>query len=123
MTVRRLATLKPLVLHVNPLDQRQADCRSWPVVALVLVVDPRSDTRIDPDLVAESLGLTPMENRVAVMMAEGKAVREIAAATGRKESTIRWHVRHIFTKHGITRQAELVRLVLSMAGVPDAGLE
>ena len=115
--------MKPLVLHVNPLDQRQADCRSWPVAALVLVVDPRSDTRIDPDLVAESLGLTPMENRVAVMMAEGKAVREIAAATGRKESTIRWHVRHIFTKHGITRQAELVRLVLSMAGVPDAGLE
>ena len=123
MTVRRLATLKPLVLHVNPLDQRQADCRSWPVAALVLVVDPRSDTRIDPDLVAECLGLTPMESRVAVMMAEGKAVREIAAATGRKESTIRWHVRHIFTKHGITRQAELVRLVLSMAGVPDAGLE
>ena len=123
MTVRRLATSQPLVLHVNPLDQRQADCRSWPVAALVLVVDPRSDTRIDPDLVAESLGLTPMESRVAVMMAEGKAVHEIAAATGRKESTIRWHVRHIFAKHGITRQAELVRLVLSMTGVPDAGLE
>ena len=123
MTVRRLATSQPLVLHVNPVDKQQADCRSWPVVALVLVVDPRSDTRIDPDLVAESLGLTPMESRVAVMMAEGKAVREIAAATGRKESTIRWHVRHIYAKHGISRQAELVRLVLSMAGVPNAGLE
>ena len=123
MTVRRLATLKPLVLHVNPVDQRQADCRSWPVAALVLVVDPRSDTRIDPDLVAKCLGLTPMESRVAVMMTEGKAVREIAAALGRKESTIRWHVRHIYAKHGISRQAELVRLVLSMTGVPDAGLE
>ncbi len=75
MTVRRLATFQPLVLHVNPVNQRQADCRSWPVAALVLVVDPRSDTRIDPDLVAQSLGLTPMESRVAVMMAEGKAVR------------------------------------------------
>ena len=61
-----------------------------------------------------------MESRVAVMLAEGMTVREITAATGRKETTIRWHVRRIFRKQGITRQAELVRLVLSIAGTPDA---
>ena len=122
-TVRRLATFQPLVLHVNPVVQRQAEHRSWPVAALVLVVDPKSDTLIDEDLVAQGLGLTPMEGRVSALMAEGKSVREIAASLGRKESTIRWHVRHIFAKHGITRQAELVRLVLSMTGVPVAGIE
>ena len=88
--------------------------------ALVLVVDPRRETRIDPDPVAAGLGLTPMESRVAAMLAEGMTVREITAATGRKETTIRWHVRRIFRKQGITRQAELVRLVLSIAGTPDA---
>ena len=118
MTVRRPATSRPLVLHVNPVNQRQADHCSWPVAVLVLVEDPGSNTRIDPDLVAERLGLTPMESRVAVMMAEGKSVREISAALVRKASTIRWHVRHIFNKHGISRQADLVRLVLAMSGVP-----
>ena len=109
------------MLHVNPVDQQQADAAVGRSLRSCWLWTRESDTRIDPDLVAECLGLTPMESRVAVMMAEGKAIREIAAALGRKESTIRWHVRHIFTKHGITRQAELVRLVLSMAGVPTLG--
>ena len=120
MTVRRSASLRPLVLHVNPVGPQEAELRTWAAAALVLVVDPRRETRIDPDPVAAGLGLTPMESRVAAMLAEGMTVREITAATGRKENTIRWHVRRIFRKQGITRQAELVRLVLSIAGTPDA---
>ncbi|MDE0202300.1 MAG: hypothetical protein OXK73_07695 [Rhodospirillaceae bacterium] len=42
------------------------------------------------------------------------------AATGRKESTIRSHVKHMFAKHGLSRQAELVRLVQSVAASPQA---
>ena len=51
-------------------------------------------------------------------MAEGKTVRGVAEATGRPESTIRTHVKHMFAKHCLTRQADLVRLVRSPAGVP-----
>ena len=50
-------------------------------------------------------------------------VREVAAATGRGESSISSHVKHMFAKHGLSRQAELVRLVLSLAGAPDPGSE
>ena len=64
------------------------------------------------------LGLTPMESRVEALPAEGKTVGEIASATGRRVNTIRTHVRHIFRKLGITRQVDLVRLVLSTAGAP-----
>ncbi len=120
MTVRRSVGLPPLVLHVNPVGRRETDFPVWPVAALVLVVDPTRRTRIDPALAAAGLGLTRMEGRVAVLLAEGSSVREIAAETGRRESTIHWHMRHIFSKHGISRQGELVRLVLSVAGVPDA---
>ena len=120
MTVRRSAGLPPLVLHVNPVGRRETDVPVWPVAALVLVVDPTRRTRIDPDLAAAGLGLTRMESRVAVLLAEGRSVREVAAATGRRESTIRWHLRHICGKHGISRQAELVGLVLSLAGAPDS---
>ncbi len=81
-----------------------------------MVVDPTRWPRLDPALVAAGLGLTPMESRVAVLLTEGKSLREVAAATGRKETTIRWHLRQIFAKRGIARQAELVRLVLSLAG-------
>ena len=86
----------------------------------MLVLDPASQTRIDPAVAAAALGLTAMESRMAVLLAEGMSVREIAAATGRGESTIRTHVKHMFAKHRVSRQADLVRLVLSLAGAPES---
>ena len=118
--VKRSSALPPLVLHVNPVGRQEADFHLWPVAALVLVVDPAGHTRIDPAVAEAVLGLTGMESRVAVLLAEGISVREIAAATGRGESTIRSHVKHMFAKHGLSRQAELVRLVLSLAGAPES---
>ena len=71
-------------------------------------------------MAAAALGLTGMESRVAVRLAEGMNIREIAAATGRGESTIRTHVKHMFTKHGLSRQAHLVRLVLSLGRASES---
>ena len=118
--VRRSSAMPPLVLHVNPVGRQETDFHLWPVAALVLVADPASRTRIDPAVAAEALGLTGVESRVAVLLAEGMSVREVAAATGRKESTIRSHVKHMFAKHGLSRQAELVQLVLSLASAPES---
>ena len=115
MTVRRAAAPLPLVVHLMPLGRPETAACTWPGAAVV-VVDPARRPRLDPALVAAGLGLTPMESRVAVLLTEGKSLREVAAATERKETTIRWHLRQIFAKRGIARQAELVRLVLSLGG-------
>ena len=42
-------------------------------------------------------------------------MREIAETTGRKESTVHWHLKQIYDKQGLSRQADLVRLGLSVA--------
>ena len=118
--VGRSSALAPLALHVNPVGRQETDFHLWPVAALVVVADPAGRTRIDPAVAAAALGLTGMESRVAVLLAEGMSVREVAAATGRGESTIRSHVKHMFTRHRLSRQAELVRLVLSLAGAPES---
>ena len=119
-TTLRRASGPRLVLHVSPVGRREADARTWPVAALVLVIDPASQTRINPAVAAAALGLTPAESRVAVLLADGKTVREVAEAAGRLESTIRTHVKHMFAKHRLRRQADLVRLVRSLAGVPKS---
>ena len=119
-TVRRPEGLPTLMLHVNPVGGRETDLGVWPVAALVLVVDPVRGACVNPDVASHALDLTRMESRVAVLLSRGMSVGEIAAATGRKESTIRSHVKQMFTKHGLTRQADLVRLVLSLAGAVDA---
>ncbi len=107
-----------LALHVSPVGNRQAEFSAHRVAALALIVEPGSQPRIDPDLVASILGLTPAESQVAVSLAEGRTIRDIAAATRRQESTIRWFMKQVYNKLGISRQADLVRLVLSLAEFP-----
>ena len=119
--IKRRGHLPPLALHVIPVERQEMEFELWPVVALVLVVDPASGADIDPAVAAAALNLTGMESRVAVQLAQGMSVREIAAVAGRKESTIRTHVKHMFDKHGLSRQSDLVRLVLSLAGGPGSG--
>ena len=119
MMLRPAAAVPGLVLHVNPVASGETDFFSRRIAALVLVVDRRSRLGVDPDLVEEVLGLTSMEARLAAWLAEGKTVRDVAAMTGRSENTIRWHIQQVFQKLGLSRQMELVRMVLSLTGAAE----
>ncbi|MDE0416452.1 MAG: helix-turn-helix transcriptional regulator [bacterium] len=121
LMVRRPNHLPGLSVHINPVGAGEIDFRPWRVAVLVLVIDQEPKV-IDPVMAAAALGLTPAESRVAVLLAEGRTVRNIATTTGRSERTVRWHVRQIFEKRGISRQTDLVREVLSLDGGPDPGL-
>ena len=120
MTVRRPAGMPRLVLHVNPVPPDHGANGSGPVAALILIAEPGNLPDIDADLVAAALGLTPTESRVAIKLAEGTAVREIAAEAGCQVNTIRFHTKQIHHKLGISRRGELIRLVLSLAGGSDS---
>ena len=121
MTVRRASGLPPLVVHVNPVSVRQMDFGGRRVAALVLVVDPGERARIDPRLVAEALDLTPAESAVAVLLSQGKTVRDIATERGCQEKAVHWHLRQIYKKRGMSRQADLVRQVLSLSALSGSG--
>ena len=115
MLLARPSGLPPFVVHVKPVGVPQPDYGARHVAALVLIVEPGSQRRIDPGLVARTLGLTPMESQVAVWLAEGKSVRDMAEATGRTQGSIYWHLKQIYQRLPISRQVDLVRLVLSIA--------
>ena len=115
MTVGRVSPSPRLVLHLSPVGGPQTDFGMRRVAALALLVEPGTQPAADPGVVAEALGLTRAESSVAVMLAAGCSLREVAAATSRTEGTVRWHLKQIFAKQQISRQADLVRLVLSAA--------
>ena len=115
MMLRRSPLLRPFVVHVKPVGVRWQDCGVWGGAALVLIVEPGYQSGIDLGLVAATLGLTPTESQIAVWVAECLTVDDLAGATGRQESTIRWHLKQIYRKPGISRQADLMRLVLSIS--------
>ena len=114
MLLSRPSALPPFVVHVRPVPVPQPDYGARHVAALVLIVEPGHRQRVDPGLVATTLGLTPAESQVAVRVAAGKSVGEIAAATGRTKGAVYWHLKQIYQKLPVSRQADLVRLVLSI---------
>ncbi|MCE2484929.1 MAG: helix-turn-helix transcriptional regulator [Desulfurellaceae bacterium] len=116
-TLHRGALLPRFVVHVKPVGGGQQGYGARRAAVLVLVAEPGRPPCIDPGLVAATLGLTPGESQVAVWVAEGWTVREMAVATGRTDKAIRWHLQQIYHKQGISRQADLVRLVLSLATI------
>ena len=115
MPLRHEHALLPLVVHVKPVPAPQPSYGARYVAALALICEPGTTHRIEPALVAATLGLTSGESRVAVWLAEGKSVEEMARATGHTRGAIYWHLKQIYQKLHISRQAELVRLVLSIA--------
>ena len=122
MVVRRQPPLDSLVVHVDPLtayrkrhlvSESWAPWCWWSIRCEQAVHQPRAWSR-------EAFGLTPGESRVAAMLAQGKTVREIALATGRQKSAVYWLLRQTYPKLGISRQVDLVRMVLSLAEAPGS---
>ncbi|MCY4478211.1 MAG: hypothetical protein OXC70_09530 [Gammaproteobacteria bacterium] len=118
MTIQRRRIQSRLALHVHPVEAAQPDFGGRRVAVLALVIDPEKSPRIDPVRVASLLGLKPSEGRVSALLAEGRSVREIAAATGYKESYVRWLFKQVYQKQGLSGQIALVKRVLTAHGLP-----
>lgn len=53
--------------------------------------------------------LTPAEERVAALVAEGRTNKEVAAALFVTDRTVEYHLSHIYSKLGVRSRAELAR--------------
>ncbi|WP_460588255.1 helix-turn-helix transcriptional regulator [Haliea atlantica] len=86
-----------------------------PGAAVVAYLRPRQSlvpvARIEH--VGKLFGLTPTEARFAVLLAEGESLQTVAERLGITEQTARTYCKRIFSKTGTSRQADLVRLVIT----------
>ena len=64
------------------------------------------------DVIQKLFGLTPKEATLALRLAAGESLQEAAGSLGISTNTARAHLRSIFTKTGVDRQARLVRVLL-----------
>ena len=83
---------------------------------LVLIDDLEKSHGPHARQVGRVLGLTHADSGVAPWLVESKTVPDIAALSGRAESSIRTHLKSIHREPGVSRRAELVRLGQSEHG-------
>ena len=82
----------------------------------VLMSDPAQRIAADSNLLTSLYHFTPAETRVVAAMLEGATPAATAADLGISVNTVRRHLKQIFAKTRVRRQADLVRLMSSGLG-------
>jgi DNA-binding CsgD family transcriptional regulator len=100
----------PMIVHVLPMRRSALDIFSG-AHALMYVTEVTTQDGPQPALLEALFDLTAAEAKVASQLVEGQSVVEIALAQNVASNTIRKHLKSIFAKTGIHRQAELVGLL------------
>ncbi|WP_395407530.1 helix-turn-helix transcriptional regulator [Pseudoduganella sp. UC29_106] len=81
--------------------------------AAIYIRDPEHKAQAPIDIVRQLFNFTPAEAGLAVQLANGLSLEDAALELGIRRNTARAHLRAIFSKTDVTRQTELVRLLLN----------
>jgi len=99
------------LMTIAPIGPRARDALPGQATMLV-VAAPQRPAQWRQGGLQEAYGLTPAEERLALLILQGFRLDETEALLGIRHSTARTHMRRIYAKTGTRRQVELVRLLL-----------
>ncbi len=88
---------------------------------LLVITGGGYDEVIPTAALVSMFGLTPAECLLAEALIRGLTLEQYAAQRGVSVGTVRWHLKQVLSKTGATRQADLMRIVLSSAAAQLAG--
>jgi DNA-binding CsgD family transcriptional regulator len=92
--------------------------------AVVYIRDAVGKSQASNEIAKKLFGLTPAETALSIQLANGLSLEEAAEALNIRRNTARAHLRAIFSKTGVRRQTELVRIFLnSVAALGQADQE
>ncbi len=100
----------PLIAHLLPLRGVARDIFAE-AIALLFVTPVARQPAPQVELIEALFDLTPAEARIAGAVVQGQSVAAIARAQGVTQNAVRMHLKSIFAKTGVGRQAELVSLL------------
>ncbi|MDX2307193.1 MAG: helix-turn-helix transcriptional regulator [Hyphomicrobium sp.] len=80
------------------------------------IIFPDKSQPLQPDLILEGLGLTASESRLAAHIISGKSLKVASHEMALSEESARTYLKRVFSKLGISRQAELVSTVAQLCG-------
>jgi len=100
-----------VLVRTIPLSEWSEDNKRRPAIVLFLR-DPDRKSEGAEEIVRKLFDLTPAETSLALLLTNGLTLEEAAEEQGISKNTARAHLRAIFSKTGVTRQATLVRILL-----------
>lgn len=109
---------QPVPIIVMPLVSRQPVEGPWQLpMAMMLLGNSESRSVLDAAVLTSLFGLSKKESIIAIRLAAGETLNEIAEREFLSPHTVRVHIRDTLRKTGTHRQSELVRLLHLLPGV------
>ena len=105
----------PLALRVNPVATAAIPAFGIPRTALVCVTDLETAVNSPERELRAMFGLTYAESRVATAIFDGLSMREASEQLGVALNTVRFQLARVYEKTGVTRQAELVKMMMRLS--------
>ena len=113
MSVSRPSGQVSLGVVVEPVPLREwAEGKGQPA-AIIYIRDAAGKSMASTAAAKQLFNLTPAETALAMELANGLSLEEAAEALNIRRNTARAHLRSIFSKTGVRRQTELVRIMLN----------
>jgi DNA-binding CsgD family transcriptional regulator len=105
----------PLPILVTPMHAHliTSDLDYEGAQVAVFLSDPNLQQPISIDNLVSVYSLTPSEAQVAISLANGPSIDEIAENSHHSAHTIRSQLKSVFRKTGVSRQSELIKLLLT----------
>ena len=105
----------PLPLLVTPMHGHMltSDLNYEGAQVAVFLSDPNLKQPISINNLVSVYALTPAEAQVAISLANGQSIDDIARTSNHSTHTIRSQLKSTFRKTGVTRQSELIKLLLT----------
>lgn len=111
LVLERPSGLAPLLLtaiHIEGRPKHQV---------LLIFNDPSEGPKRDTQPALRLLGLTPAEARVAALVGSGLPPRDVARLLGNTEAAVRFSLKRVFNKLGVSRQSELAVFVTRLGSL------
>jgi DNA-binding CsgD family transcriptional regulator len=86
-------------------------------VAIAFISDSEASADSNADAAAQLHGLSPAETRLLKELLAGRTLQVAAERLGITSGTGRTHLKAIMAKCGVRRQADLIRLVITLPRV------
>jgi len=113
---------RPLSVTGVPLREFSLTLSQRPA-SVLFISDPDTNLGVPADVLKRCYGLTPSEGRLAMVLSDGHSLKEAADWCGVTYNTAKSQLKSVFLKTQVQRQGELIRLLLSTAGVVSPSIK
>ncbi|MCB8820883.1 helix-turn-helix transcriptional regulator [Microvirga rosea] len=111
VSFQRLSGGRPYLVLISG---QRFSAEEKPEAVVLLLIDTEQRTKVSGETLVRLYNLTPSETRVALMLIDGKRLDQIADELEVAQTTVVFHLKNLFRKTETNRQADLIRVLLSV---------